>query len=130
MSWWISVCPRSSSFLFGTWLTRLMFGSGIRKRKLALNQKENPQEEREQKNSLWRNRDFHLLWSGQTVSVLGSNVSRLAMPLLVLALTHSPAQAGFMAAVRQAPYLLFSLPAGGGNDCLEPTKNKIFFVFV
>ncbi len=38
------------------------------------------------------------------------------MPLLVLALTNSPAQAGFMAAVRQAPYLLFSLPAGALLD--------------
>ncbi len=81
-----------------------------------MDQIETPQEERVQKRSLWRNRDFHLLWSGQTVSVLGSNVSRLAMPLLVLALTHSPAQAGFMAAVRQAPYLLFSLPAGALVD--------------
>ena len=77
---------------------------------------ETPQEDRGQKRSLWHNRDFHLLWSGQTVSVLGSNVSRLAMPLLVLALTGSPAQAGFMAAVRQAPYLLFSLPAGALVD--------------
>jgi MFS family permease len=81
-----------------------------------LNRIETSQEERGQKRSLWRNRDFHLLWSGQTVSVLGSNVSRLAMPLLVLALTGSPAQAGFMAAVRQAPYLLFSLPAGALVD--------------
>ncbi len=81
-----------------------------------MDQIEPSQEERGQKRSLWRNRDFHLLWSGQTVSVLGSNVSRLAMPLLVLALTGSPAQAGFMAAVRQAPYLLFSLPAGALVD--------------
>lgn len=81
-----------------------------------MNQIETFQEERGRQRSLWRNRDFHLLWSGQTVSVLGSNVSRLAMPLLVLALTHSPAQAGFMAAVRQAPYLLFSLPAGALVD--------------
>ena len=83
-----------------------------------MDQIETPQDEQErgQKPSLWRNRDFHLLWSGQTVSVLGSNVSWLAMPLLVLALTHSPAQAGFMAAVRQAPYLLFSLPAGALVD--------------
>ena len=81
-----------------------------------MDQIETSQDERGQKRSLWRNRDFHLLWSGQTVSVLGSNVSWLAMPLLVLALTHSPAQAGFMAAVRQAPYLLFSLPAGALVD--------------
>ena len=38
------------------------------------------------------------------------------MPLLVLALTHSPAQAGLMVAVRQSPYLLFSLLAGALVD--------------
>lgn len=35
--------------------------------------------------SLWRNRDYLLLWSGQAVSTLGSGVSGLAFPLLVLA---------------------------------------------
>ena len=65
---------------------------------------------------LWRNRDFLLLWSGQTISTLGTNISRLALPLLVLALTHSPGQAGLLIAVRQMPYLLFSLPAGALID--------------
>ncbi len=65
---------------------------------------------------LWRNRDFLLLWSGQSISTLGTGISAFAMPLLVLALTHSPAQAGFVAALRQAPYLLFSLPAGALID--------------
>jgi hypothetical protein len=44
--------------------------------------------------SLWRNRDYMLLWSGQLVSSVGGQVSQLAFPLLILALTHSPAQAG------------------------------------
>src|SRR2546427_8781394 len=61
---------------------------------------------------LWRNRDFLLLWSGQTISVLGTNISTLALPLLVLVLTHSPALAGLLTAMRLLPYLLFSLPAG------------------
>lgn len=65
---------------------------------------------------LWRNRDFLLLWSGQTVSVLGTNISTLALPLLVLVLTHSPAQAGLLTAMRLLPYLLFSLPAGALID--------------
>ncbi|MBF6589211.1 MAG: MFS transporter [Ktedonobacterales bacterium] len=62
--------------------------------------------------ALWRDHDFALLWSGQFVSSLGTAVSTLALPLLVLALTHSPAQAGFVAAARGLPYVIFSLPAG------------------
>ncbi len=66
--------------------------------------------------TLWRNTDFLLLWSGQTVSALGSSVSRLALPLLVLALTRSPGQAGLIAALQSLPYLIFSLPAGALID--------------
>jgi MFS family permease len=65
---------------------------------------------------LWRNRDFLLLWNGQTISTLGTNISTLALPLLVLSLTHSPAQAGLLTAIRLLPYLLFSLPAGALLD--------------
>jgi predicted MFS family arabinose efflux permease len=61
---------------------------------------------------LWRNRDFTILWSGQAVSTLGSSISQIALPLLVLALTHSPAQAGLLGALQFVPYLLLSLPAG------------------
>ncbi|MBV9709590.1 MAG: MFS transporter [Ktedonobacteraceae bacterium] len=66
--------------------------------------------------SLWRNRDYMLLWSGQLVSSVGTQVSQLAFPLLILALTHSPAQAGLAAALRALPYLIFSLPAGALID--------------
>lgn len=66
--------------------------------------------------SLWRNRDYMLLWSGQTVSSIGSGVSDLAFPLLILALTHSPAQAGIAGGLRTLAYVLFSLPAGALAD--------------
>ena len=62
--------------------------------------------------SLWRNRDYMLLWSGQALSDIGGAVSELAFPLLVLAVTNSPAQAGFVAAFRALPATLFSLFAG------------------
>jgi predicted MFS family arabinose efflux permease len=65
---------------------------------------------------LWRNRDYLLLLSGQVVSALGSQVSLLALPLLVLALTGSPAQAGLLAGARGVPYALLSLPAGALVD--------------
>src|SRR5258708_2345912 len=66
--------------------------------------------------SLWRNRDYLLLWSGQAVSLVGTQGSQLAFPLLILALTHAPAQAGIAGALRALPYLVLSLPAGALVD--------------
>ena len=68
------------------------------------------------KRPLWRNRDYMLLWGGQIVSSIGTEASTLAFPLLLLAVTRSPAQAGFASALRAAPYLIFSLPAGALID--------------
>jgi predicted MFS family arabinose efflux permease len=65
---------------------------------------------------LWRNRDWVLLWSGQLISVAGTEIAILAYPLLMLALTNSPAQAGFLTAARTLPYLLLGLPAGALVD--------------
>ncbi len=65
-----------------------------------------------QPKSLWRNRNYLLLWGGQALSDMGGAVSELAFPLLVLAVTHSPAQAGFVAALRALPATFFSLVAG------------------
>ncbi|MHB8598863.1 MAG: MFS transporter [Ktedonobacteraceae bacterium] len=62
--------------------------------------------------SLWRNRDYLLLMTGQGVSTLGTSMSQIAYPLLALALTGSPAQAGIVGALNVLPFLLFSLPAG------------------
>ena len=66
--------------------------------------------------SLWRNRDYLLLWSGQIVSSVGTQASTLAFPLLLLVVTRSPAAAGFASALRALPYLIISLPAGALID--------------
>src|SRR5579871_457495 len=66
--------------------------------------------------SLWRNRDYLLLWSGQAISSVGTNVSQFAFPLLVLFLTGSPAQAGLIGASRTVPYIFLSLPVGALID--------------
>jgi len=62
--------------------------------------------------SLRRNRDFVLLETGQLLSAAGSQSTAVAYPLLVLALTGSPAKAGVVTAARMLPVALFSLPAG------------------
>ncbi len=65
---------------------------------------------------IWRNTAFRLLWSAQTLSDLGTGITTLAYPLLMLALTRSPVQAGAVAAVSSLPYLLFGLVAGALAD--------------
>ena len=65
---------------------------------------------------LRKNRDFVLLQSGQVLSNVGTQVTQIAYPLLVLALTHSPAKAGIVAFARALPLWLFSLPAGLAAD--------------
>jgi len=69
--------------------------------------------------TLRRNREFLLLWSGQAVSALGSQISLVAYPLLVLALTGSPAKAGVVGFARNLPVALLALPAGVLADRLN-----------
>jgi len=59
-----------------------------------------------------RTPEFLKFWVAQSVSLIGSEVSQLAMPLVaVLALGASPGEMGVLRAVNFAPYLL-SLPVG------------------
>src|SRR5260370_24187275 len=82
-----------------------------------------PEAERTRRySSLWRNRDFMLLWNGQLLSNIGSQVSLLAFPLLVLAITRSPAQAGLVGALRSLPFALLCLPAGALIDRWDRKK--------
>ncbi len=64
------------------------------------------------RNRLWRNPDYLLLWSGQTLSTIGDAIQSLALPLLILALTHSAVQAGLVATLETLPFPLLCLPAG------------------
>jgi fucose permease len=61
---------------------------------------------------LSRNRDFVLLQAGQLLSNAGTQTTAIAYPLLVLALTGSPARAGLVSFARTLPAALFALPAG------------------
>lgn len=69
---------------------------------------------------LWRNPDFLKLWAGQTISELGSRITRDGLPLAaVLALGATPFQMGVLAAVGSAPVLLAGLVAGVWVDRLR-----------
>jgi MFS family permease len=61
---------------------------------------------------LHRNRDFVLFEVGRLLSTAGTQLTTIAYPLLVLALTHSPAKAGLVGFARIVPMTLFSLLAG------------------
>jgi MFS family permease len=57
--------------------------------------------------------DFFKLWAGETVSLFGSQITALALPLTaVLTLQATPAQLGALNAARYAPFLLVTLFAG------------------
>ncbi len=62
--------------------------------------------------SLRHNRDFTLLWTGQAVSELGTQVSMIAYPLLILATTGSAARAGLVGGAGLIGTLVSLLPGG------------------
>lgn len=65
-------------------------------------------------------RAFRALWLGQSVSLLGSQVSLVILPLIaVVVLEASAFEVGLLAALETAPYLLASLPAGVLADRLQ-----------
>ena len=66
--------------------------------------------------SLRRNRDFVLLEVGRLLSSGGSQLTTIAYPLLVLALTHSAAEAGIVTFARLVPHALLALLAGVAAD--------------
>ena len=60
---------------------------------------------------------FRRFWAGQTVSLVGDQVSLIALPLVaVLVLDANAAQMGYLVAAELLPNLLFSLHAGAWAD--------------
>lgn len=62
---------------------------------------------------LWQHRDFLKLWGGQSFSLFGSLVSRVALPFVVIyALQARPVEVSWVRAAEVAPGILFALIAG------------------
>ncbi|WP_327584779.1 MFS transporter [Nonomuraea sp. NBC_00507] len=69
---------------------------------------------------LRRQRDYRLLWTARTISITGSEVSKLAIPLTaVTLLTASPTHMGMLTAAASVPALLFALQSGAIADRLR-----------
>lgn len=69
---------------------------------------------------LWRQPDFLKLWAGETVSLFGSQITFLALPLTAVLVLHAtPSQMGFLTAIEFLPFLLLSLFAGVWVDRLR-----------
>jgi MFS family permease len=68
---------------------------------------------------LWRHPDFLKLWSAETISQFGSQITGLALPLVaVIVLDVSAFQVSVLFVLETAPFLLISLPAGVWVDRL------------
>ena len=75
---------------------------------------------------LIRHRDFRLLWGGETVSQLGSQVSLLAIPLLAVRTLHATTfQMGLLTAASTAAFLIVGLPAGVWVDRIRRRRVMI-----
>lgn len=62
---------------------------------------------------LWRQPNFLKLWLGQAVSLLGSQVTSLAIALTAaIVLQATPAEMGLVGSLNVLPLVLFGLPAG------------------
>jgi MFS family permease len=69
---------------------------------------------------LWRRADFLKLWSAETVSQFGTQVSQLAIPLTaVIVLDATAFQVAVLGTVEFLPFMLFTLPAGVWVDRLR-----------
>ncbi len=78
------------------------------------------------KGALLRHRDFRLLWGGETVSELGSQVSLLAIPLLAVGTLHATTfEMGLLTAASTAAFLIVGLPAGVWVDRLRRRRVMI-----
>jgi MFS family permease len=78
-----------------------------------------PAPERQTAFSSLRHRDFRLLWMGQIVSVIGSQMQLAAINWHIYLLTGSPLALGLVGACRAVPIILCSLMGGVLADVID-----------
>ena len=69
---------------------------------------------------LWGHRDFLMLWSAQTISQAGSQVTQLGLPFAAVVVLHASAlEVSLLGTAAIMPFVLFALPAGVWVDRLR-----------
>jgi MFS family permease len=80
-----------------------------------------------EKRTLWHHSDFMKLWTGQTISVFGTAITQLALPLTaIVILRATPFEVGLLGTFEFLPFLLVGLPAGVWVDRLS--RRRILIV--
>ncbi|HVZ58702.1 MAG TPA: MFS transporter [Patescibacteria group bacterium] len=74
----------------------------------------------------FRSRDFRLLWTGQLISNIGSQMQIVALNWQIYVLTHSAIALGLIGLVRVIPIIIFSLFAGVVADAFN--RKKVMYV--
>jgi MFS family permease len=70
--------------------------------------------------TLWKHRDFRILWGGETISEVGSQISIVAVSLVAVRSLHATTfQVSMLVASSTAAFLLVGLPAGAWVDRLR-----------
>jgi len=69
--------------------------------------------------------NYRLLWVGQSVNVIGNQVTRVALPFQVYVLTHSTLSIAGLTLVQLVPLLLFSLGGGSLADAVDRRRLMI-----
>jgi MFS family permease len=67
-------------------------------------------------------REYRKLWTGQVISVMGNQVTRIALPYQVYVLTGSPLAIAVLTAAQLLPILVLSLAAGSIADAFDRRK--------
>ena len=79
--------------------------------------------------SLLHRAPFRNFWLGQTISVIGDQITLLAIPVVaVLVLDAQPADMGLLTAAGLLPHLLLSLPAGVWLDRVARRRRLMIIV--
>ena len=75
---------------------------------------------------LRESRDFRLLFTGQLISIMGTQLTVVAIPYQVYSMTHSSLQVGAISLAQLIPFLAGALSAGPIGDAVDKRRIMIW----